>query len=93
LVSDERFRTLNNSGDRRRAFEDPDGWLAALPVGAVIDEAQLVRELQLGMKELIDLRGAGASQFLLTGSARFNTRELGGQTAYRPSAPFAPASV
>ena len=78
LVSDQRFRTLNNSGERRRALEDPDGWLASLPIGTVIDEAQLVSELQLGIKELIDHRGAAASQFLLTGSARFNTRELGG---------------
>lgn len=44
----------------------------------ICDEAQLVPELQLRIKELIDLRGAAASQFLLTGSARFNTRELGG---------------
>lgn len=34
--------------------------------------------LQLGVKQLIDTRGATPSQFLLTGSARLNTRELGG---------------
>jgi uncharacterized protein len=78
LVSEGHFRNLNDSAERRRALDDPDGWLASLPIGAVIDEAQLVPELQLGIKQLLDVRGATVSQFLLTGSARFNTRELGG---------------
>jgi uncharacterized protein len=78
VVAEEQFRTLNASQERRRALEDPDGWLGSLPVGVVIDEAQLVPELQLGIKQLLDERGAAPGQFLLTGSARFNTRELGG---------------
>jgi AAA domain len=52
LVTEDRFRSLNISAERARAVGDPDGWLAALPRGVVIDEAQLVPELQLSVKHL-----------------------------------------
>jgi uncharacterized protein len=78
LVSPQNFRTLANATERRRAEDDLAGWLESLPPGAVVDEAQLVPDLQLGIKQIIDTRGATPSQFLLTGSARLNTRELGG---------------
>lgn len=78
LVAPHRFRTLGEDADRQRADDDLKGWLEALPSGVVIDEAQLVPNLQLGIKQVIDVRGATSSQFLLTGSARLNTRELGG---------------
>ena len=78
LVPPQHFRTLANATDRRRAEDDLTGWLESLPRGAVVDEAQLVPNLQLGIKQIIDTRGATPSQFLLTGSARLNTRELGG---------------
>ncbi len=78
MVSPQHFRTLGDDADRRRAADDLKGWLESLPFGAVVDEAQLVPNLQLGIKQIIDSRGATPSQFLLTGSARLNTRELGG---------------
>jgi uncharacterized protein len=78
LVAPQRFRTLADDADRKRASEDLKGWLESLPQGAVVDEAQLIPNLQLGIKQIIDSRGATPSQFLLTGSARLNTRELGG---------------
>ena len=78
LVDPPHFRTLANESDRLRAAGDLRGWLESLPNGAVVDEAQLVPNLQLGIKQIIDTRGATPSQFLLTGSARLNTRELGG---------------
>jgi uncharacterized protein len=78
LVAPPQFRTLADDNERRRAAEDLRGWLESLPHGAVIDEAQLIPNLQLGIKEIVDARGATPSQFLLTGSARLNTRELGG---------------
>jgi uncharacterized protein len=78
LVPPENFRTLADDTERQRAAGDLRGWLESLPAGAVVDEAQLVPNLQLGIKQIIDARGATPSQFLLTGSARLNTRELGG---------------
>jgi uncharacterized protein len=78
LVPTDHFRTFADEGERQRAAGDLRGWLESLPVGAVVDEAQLVPNLQLGVKQVIDERGATPSQFLLTGSARLNTRELGG---------------
>jgi uncharacterized protein len=78
LVDPARFRTLADYADRTRAVDDLKGWLESLPEGAVVDEAQLVPNLQLGVKQIVDSRGATPSQFLLTGSARLNTRELGG---------------
>lgn len=78
LVSPHHFRTLGHDVDRQRATDDLGGWLESLPYGAVVDEAQLVPNLQLGVKQIVDDRGASPSQFLLTGSARLNTRELGG---------------
>jgi uncharacterized protein len=78
LVAPPQFRTLADDADRTRAVDDLKGWLESLPLGAVVDQAQLVPDVQLGVKQIVDARGATPSQFLLTGSARLNTRELGG---------------
>jgi uncharacterized protein len=78
LFPPQQFRTLADDNDRQRAVDDLKGWLESLPHGVVVDEAQLVPNLQLGIKQIVDARGATPSQFLLTGSARLNTRELGG---------------
>ena len=72
------FRTFADDAERRIAAADLRGWLEALPTSVAIDEAQLIPNLQLGVKQIVDARGATPSQFLLTGSARLNTRELGG---------------
>jgi uncharacterized protein len=78
LVNPENFRTFNEQNERDRATDDTAGWVEALPEGTVIDEAQLVPLLQLSLKDVIDRRGAHAGQFLLTGSSRLSTNELGG---------------
>ncbi len=78
MVTQPNFRTFADEAERFRAASDLKGWLESVPRGVVIDEAQLVPNLQLGIKQLVDLRGASPSQFLLSGSARLNTRELGG---------------
>jgi uncharacterized protein len=78
LVPPQHFRTFADETDHKRASSDLKGWLESLPSGAVVDEAQLVPNLQLGIKQIVDTVGASPSQFLLTGSARLNTRELGG---------------
>ncbi len=78
MVTPQQVRTLADQTERKRAEDDLKGWLESLPLGVVVDEAQLVPNLQLGVKQVIDTRTARPSQFLLTGSARLNTRELGG---------------
>lgn len=78
LVDPGSFASLGNAVERRRALADPVGWLEAMPSGSVIDEAQLVPNLQSDIKGLLDRRGATAGQFLLTGSARLRTDEMGG---------------
>lgn len=78
LVAPTNFRTLADDAERKRAASDLIGWLEALRPGSVVDEAQLVPNLQLGVKQIVDSHGASPTQFLLTGSARLNTRELGG---------------
>lgn len=78
LVPPQHFRTLADASERQRAADDLRGWLESLPHGAVVDEAQLIPNIQLGVKQIVDERTASPSQFLLTGSARLNTRELGG---------------
>lgn len=78
LVHPENFRTFNEQSERDRATNDTAGWVEALPKGTVVDEAQLVPLLQLSLKDVIDRRGAHAGQFLLTGSSRLSTNEMGG---------------
>ncbi len=59
------------------ARHDLPGWLASLPPTVVIDEAQLIDELPLLVKGLVDEPGT-ARRFLLTGSARLGRSALGG---------------
>lgn len=57
---------------------NPVRYLADLPVPAIIDEAQLVPELPVWVKRVIDDRGGAVGQFILTGSARLGRHQLGG---------------
>ena len=56
---------------------DPDRWLAQQPTPCVIDEAQLLPDLPLAVKRVVDSRRS-PGQFLLTGSARLGRSQLGG---------------
>jgi uncharacterized protein len=78
IVSGAAIRDLNESSQRALARNDLQGWVEALPRGVAIDEAQLVPDLQLAIKRVLDHRGAEPGQFLLTGSARLANDELGG---------------
>lgn len=62
-----------------RALADRDlrGWLDSLPTPAVVDEAQLIAELPLAVKDLVDGSG-GSRRFVLTGSASIGRAGLGG---------------
>lgn len=62
---------------RERAEQDPAGFVRALRTPAVIDEAQLVPDLLVAIKGVIDER-PGPRQLLLTGSARLSRSGLGG---------------
>lgn len=63
--------TLDDVGLRRRALEDPSGFVAALPRPAAVDEFQRAGEaLLLAVKERVD-RDRSRGQFLLTGSASY----------------------
>ena len=78
LVGEDRFVSLADAQTRRRAIEDPTGWLEALPFNVAIDEAQLVPGLSVAVKDIVDRRGGRPGQFLLTGSSRIDRHELGG---------------
>jgi uncharacterized protein len=78
LVPATSYRDLANPVERALASADIRGWVFSLPSGTVIDEAQVVPDLQSAVKERVDREGVRPGQFLLTGSARLNTREMGG---------------
>ncbi|MDR1513705.1 MAG: DUF4143 domain-containing protein [Propionibacteriaceae bacterium] len=71
------YATLADQATWRRAAADPAAWLRSLPLPSVIDEAQLLPELPLVLKEHVDQLGAG-QHFVLTGSASINRKGLGG---------------
>ncbi len=56
---------------------DPKRFLSQQSVPCIIDEAQLVPELPIWVKHLVDQRQE-TGQFLLTGSARLGRHQLGG---------------
>lgn len=73
----QRYESLADPATLELASHDLPGWLASLPATTVIDEAQLIAELPLAVKRLVDEPGT-ARRFLLTGSARLGRTSLGG---------------
>ena len=71
------FVTLADSRTLRLAQNDPRGWLASLSPRSVIDEAQLLSQLPLELKWLVDQVDTNR-HFLLTGSASICRTGLGG---------------
>jgi uncharacterized protein len=69
---------LSNPGVAEAIRLDPLRFLQDLPTPAFIDEAQLLPELPIWVKQVIDQRGGSPSQFVLTGSARLGRDQLGG---------------
>ncbi len=57
---------------------NPVRYLASMPPPTIIDEAQLLPELPIWVKRVVDDRGGAAGQFILTGSARLGRHQLGG---------------
>lgn len=68
---------LANSTVRRSAESSPNAFVESLERPALIDEAQLVPELALAVKQVVDRTG-DPGQFIMTGSSRLGRAQLGG---------------
>ncbi len=79
------YLSLEDLETRRRAASDPRSFLAQLPEGAILDEAQHVPELFSYLQGVVDGRGR-MGEFVLTGSQQFGlsariTQSLAGRVA------------
>jgi uncharacterized protein len=86
------YANLESPDTRRFALEDPHGFLAQFPDGAILDEVQRVPELPSYLQVTIDERRSN-SLFVLTGSQQFAVREqfsqsLAGRCAILRLLPF-----
>jgi hypothetical protein len=73
----ERYVSFADPGVRAAASASPLMFIESLPFGTVIDEAQLVPEVLVPIKETIDTSGR-PGHFLLTGSTRVDLPTMGG---------------
>lgn len=69
---------LSDTGVIESIRLDPVRYLTDLPAPTIIDEAQLLPELPVWVKRVVDRRGGAVGQFILTGSARLGRHQLGG---------------
>jgi predicted AAA+ superfamily ATPase len=86
------YANLENPDIRRFATEDPRGFLAQFPDGAILDEMQRVPELFSYLQQILD-ESRQSGQFILTGSNNFLLQEniaqsLAGRIAYLYLLPF-----
>lgn len=73
----QRYVSFADPGVRAAAAASPLWFVESLPIGTVIDEAQLVPEVLVPIKEIVDAtRRPG--HFLLTGSTRVDLPTMGG---------------
>lgn len=92
LFPDKPYVNLESPDDRRFALDDPRGFLAAYPDGAVFDEIQRAPDLLSYIQPMVDDRQS-AGQYILTGSQQFEVLEgvgqsLAGRTALVKLLPF-----
>lgn len=73
----QRYVSFADRGVRAAATASPLLFIESLPIGTVIDEAQLVPEALAPIKEIVDATGR-AGHFLLTGSMRVDLPTMGG---------------
>lgn len=71
------YENLSIRSVRERAQNDIASWLRSLPRPAILDEAQLIEELPIEVKLLVDELGPGL-HFVLTGSSSIARTGLGG---------------
>lgn len=80
LIDDGAYRRYLSFADadvRAAAAASPRAFIESLPTGTVIDEAQLVPEVLVPIKEAVDAAGR-PGHFLLTGSTRVDLPTMGG---------------
>jgi len=92
VFADKKYVSLENLDTRNFAREDPRGFLAGLPDGAVLDEIQQVPELVSYIQTLVD-DDQRKGLFVLTGSQQFEvantiSQSLAGRTALVKLLPF-----
>jgi predicted AAA+ superfamily ATPase len=86
------YVSLENPDSRNFALEDPRGFLASYPKGAILDEVQRTPELFSYLQEILDNNKA-KGQFILTGSNNFLLQQsisqsLAGRVGYINLLPF-----
>lgn len=82
---DKRYVNLESPDTRQFALNDPRGFLAQFPDGAILDEIQRAPHLLSYIQPIVDERNATA-QYILTGSQQFEVADtvnqsLAGRTA------------
>ena len=92
VFADKPYISLEDPDDRERAQDDPRGFLAAYPDGAVFDEAQRCPALFSYLQGLVD-SDPRPGRFVLTGSQQFGllagvTQSLAGRIALVQLLPF-----
>ena len=92
VFPDKAYVSLESMDTRSFAREDPRGFLAGLPDGAILDEIQQVPELPSYIQTLVDERQQNGL-FILTGSQQFEVatvinQSLAGRTALIKLLPF-----
>lgn len=93
LFSDKPYVSLEDPDTRQYALEDPRGFLANYPEGAILDEVQRTPDLFSYLQGVLDDRNR-MGEFILTGSNNFLlqqniTQSLAGRVAYLQLLPFA----
>jgi predicted AAA+ superfamily ATPase len=92
VFADKQYVSLENLDTRQYAIDDPRGFLAALPDGAILDEIQQAPALLSYIQTIVDVDGR-YGLFILTGSQQFEvshtiSQSLAGRTALFKLLPF-----
>ncbi len=74
VFPDHRYVSLENPDTRRRALEDPRGFLRSITTHSVLDEVQYAPDLLSYLQEILDDK-SDLRQFILTGSNSFQLNE------------------
>src|SRR5690606_39617273 len=93
LFKDKPYVSLEDPDTRQYALEDPRGFLANYPNGAILDEAQRTPNLFSYLQGILDERNR-MGEFIITGSNNFLlqqniTQSLAGRVAYLQLLPLA----
>lgn len=97
VMGDRPYRSLEDPDVRALAIDDPRGFLAQCPDGAVLDEVQRAPELFSYLQTHVD-RDGRMGRFLLTGSQQFGlmsgiSQSLAGRSAFVELLPLSHAEL